>query len=269
MTEAAATPTILPAFPVRLFTAAREQWEAMLREYALRGFGGTPQSYGHDELAQAGNALASVDEAVADLGSDEVADPVDLRVDVHAAGAFAVLQGILDDAISLARDGELLVFPPLPEVVSLRNWICEEALGQAAGAAPTAWRFVALDPADEAAAATWDRAIAPGDDVPWIVGDDHNRIVGASPAALELLGWTAEALVGQRLLAVIPPSLREPHVAGFTRSVLSGGGALLGNPISVPALTRDGRELPITLTLTRHDAHRGRAVYLATMVPAG
>ena len=262
-TPTASATAVLRAFPVALFTAAREQWEAMLREYALRGLGGTAQSYGADEVAQAGTALALVDAAAAQLDPD--AGDVDLPLEVEQPSAFAVLQGILDDAIRLARAGDLLVFPPLPEVVALRNWVCDEALGQSAGGSPTPWEFVTLDARDEDEAAHWDRAVAPPDAVAWIVGDDHNRIVGVSPAALDLLGWTEDALVGQRLLAVIPPALREAHVAGFTRSALGGGGALLGRPVAVPALARDGREVPITLTLTRHAARGGRAVYLATM----
>jgi PAS domain S-box-containing protein len=100
-----------------------------------------------------------------------------------------------------------------------------------------------------------------------LVGDDHNRIVAASPQALVLLGWSESALVGQRLLTVIPPAYREAHLAAFTRSVLGGGGSILGTPLRLPALRADGSEVAIMLTLTRHGAHAGRTVFVGRMEP--
>ena len=250
-----------------MFEAAAEQWEGMLREYALRGMGGQAQSYSQDEVARAGGALAVVADA-ASGAEGPVADVV-VPPAPEAAAGLSLLQGILDDALRLIASGELLVLPPLPEIVSLRNWICEQATEQAAGADPLPWRMAssADDPFDTAAA-QWDRSLVPPPDTAWLVGDDHNRIVAASPGALDLLGWSLDDLVGQRLLVVIPHALREAHIAGFTRSVVSGGGGLLGQPLSLSALTRDGREVAITLTLTRHAARAGRHVYLARLLAA-
>ena len=254
---------VLESFPVGLFDAADEQWEAMLREYTLRGLGGVNQSYSSDEITRAGNALALVEQSLPDARED---DHCTLALDVPAASDFGLLQGILEDCWHLARTGELLVFPSLPEIVALRNWMCEQVTEQAMGGGPEPWRFQAVETTAYGVEHTqWDPAIAPPADTPWLVGDDHNRIVGASPAALALLGWESADLVGQRLLTVIPPQLREGHIAGFTRSVLSGGGDLLGTPLALPALRRDGTEVPITLLLTRHPAANGRSVYLARL----
>lgn len=263
-----ATPTALVEFlgvPVRMFEAAAEQWQGMLREYALRGLGGRSQPYSPDEIALAGAAVAAV-LATADV--DEDALVADLAVDLGAdlVAGLSILQGVLDDARQLIIDGDLLMLPPLPELIALRNWICEQATEQAAGANPVPWRLDAKldDPADTTAA-EWDASLVPPADIAWLVGDDRNRIVAASPAALALLGWEEGALVGQRLLVVIPHSLREAHIAGFTRSVVTEGGDLLGEPLALPALARDGSEIPITLTLTRHSARAGRHVYLARL----
>ena len=54
-------------------------------------------------------------------------------------------------------------------------------------------------------------------------------------------------------------------IAGFMRSVVSGEGALLGTPLPLPALRGDGSQTPIWLTLTRHQAHAGRHVYLGML----
>lgn len=256
----------LVAFPRRLFAAADEQWEGLLREYTLRGMGGSVQTYRADEVGQASDALREV--------ADAAAAPMSLlaphlELEVSHPGAFTVLQAILDDCRRLTVTGELLMLPSLPEVVALRDWICGEVIEQAAGADPRAWRLHATtDPGYETGPAQWDPALAPPPQTAWLVGDDRNRIVAASAGALRLLGWDEQGLVGQRLLTVIPHHLREAHIAGFTRSVVSGDGSLLGRPLALPALTSDGREVPVTLTLTRHPARGGRHVYLALLDPA-
>lgn len=262
------------AFPTRLFAAAEELWAAMLREYALRGLSGTPQPYGPDEIAQACAALNTVSTAVwagvpPGVGSSELPDAADIGIELgdRTAGDFALLQGVLDDARRLAAGGELLTLPPLPEVVRLRDWLCDRISDDMVGAAGAAWEFEP-DIGDTVTSSDpeWDRAILPGSDVAWIVGDDHNRILAVAPAASVLLGWRQVDLVGQRILVVIPPHLRERHVAGFTRSAVTGEGTLLGQPLALSAYTASGDELPVTLTLTRHAARRGRAVFLATLV---
>ncbi len=252
----------LARFPTVLFAAAQEQWESLLREYSLRVLGGRQQSFGHEEINLGRAALNLVADAAAEHPTAD-----DLILAVDQPSDFAVLQAVLHDARRLSIRGELLSVPTLPELAALRNWLCEEVPNQAAGAAPSPWRagLIHEDP-DGPPAPEWDPAIAPPQDVAWLMGDDHNRIVGASKAALDLLGWSAD-LNGQRLLAIIPPEMREAHIAGFIRSVVSGEAPLSGIPLALPALRADGTQVPIWLTLTRHSARRGRHVYLGLMKP--
>ncbi len=252
----------LEQFPALLFTAAQEQWESLLREYSLRGLGGTQQSFDHAEINTGRTALNLVADAVLDQAGAST-----LTLTVEHPGDFAVLQAVLHDARRLSLSGELLSVPTLPELAALRNWMCEEVPNQAAGAAPTPWATgVIHDDPDGWPAAEWDPAILPEQQESWVLGDDHNRIVAASAAARELLGWSAE-LTGQRLLAIIPPEMREAHIAGFIRSVVSGEAPLLGTPLPLPALRADGSQVPIWLTLTRHPARHGRHVYLGLLKP--
>lgn len=263
---------ILRGFPVTLFEASSQQWSDVLRDYLLRGIGGADQPYGPDDIARSVRALDQVRTCVAFAADREPdADPLDVLIELQelTSGDFAVLQGALDHGRQLAIAGETLTLPSLPEVVALRNWLCEEIMDQGAGAEATPWRFteVVLDDGG-VALAEWDPSLAPPDDEPWLIGDDHNRIIGASSAAVSLLGWGPGELVGQRLLAVIPDRLREQHVAGFTRGVVNGDHRLLGQPLQLPALRKDGTEIAITLTLSRHSAKRARAVFLARMDPS-
>ena len=260
----------LVELPVPLFVAAEGLWKGLLREYLLRGLGGAAQAYGPAEVSRAGLALDAVSAAIQPL---TVARKPPARTGVKiASGAatpadFAVLQAVLDDAVRLSRAGGLLSLPPLPEIIGLRNWICDEAIRQASGAPPMPWQLPAGGSDSDVAAAKWSAAIEPTADACWLIGDDHNRIVAASDPMLEMLGWAEHQLVGQRLLAVIPPEYREAHLASFTRTVVDGRGRLLGIPLDLFALASDGSSVPVTLTLTRHSAAAGRTVFLGVMTP--
>ena len=257
--------------PVALYVAAEVQWTALLREYVPRGFGGAGQAYGPAEVTRAGAALEAVTavvlhvEALSGIGNSGRAD-VEVDLAGLTPGDFGILQAVLDDAVQLSRNQELLVLPPLPEVIALRNWFCGEAIAQASGATPSPWKLRSDGAHADSGPAVWDPAIEP-DSGAWLIGDDRNRIVAVSGPALELLGWSEQQLVGQRLLAVIPPDYREAHLAGFTRNVVEGSGRLLGIPLDLPALRTDGAEVPVTLTLTRHRAGAGRTVFLGVLQP--
>lgn len=93
-----------------------------------------------------------------------------------------------------------------------------------------------------------------------------NSFVMAVQSAVPTLGTPHEDLVGQRVTAIIPTRLREAHVAGFTRQLVTGRRQLLDQQIELPALHRDGHELRITVTLTKQ-AHEGRAMFCAWLAP--
>jgi PAS domain S-box-containing protein len=102
-----------------------------------------------------------------------------------------------------------------------------------------------------------------------IAADRWNRIIAVSESAASLLGWSARELEGRRLVTIIPPALRDRHVAGFTRQMLGGPPRLIGKPVDVPALRRDGTELPISLLIDRRGDARGRTVFVATLTLQG
>jgi PAS domain S-box-containing protein len=260
----------LHGFPIQLYRAFEQQSDALLREYTLLAYADATQPYSADDVRRAGDAGATIAEAVARSGPGAERRSVEVAVGGDLVAGLELLQGVLDHSCDLARSGRLLAYPSLPEIVALRTWVAREVAAQAAGAAPTAWpaTLAAHDGGiHRAGLAEWPEIDSLPADLAWIAGDDENRILAVSGPALTLLGWTEDELVGQRILTVIPPSLREAHVAGFTLNVVSGRQGLLGQPLSVPALTRDGREVPVILTLTRHSAARGRLVYLARLQP--
>lgn len=253
----------LRGVPLLLFHAWEMHADNLLREYVLATGPGYP--YSMRDVATAKQARDTVGAAVADA---ELAAPVGTAsVDVTVGmthglslSDFSTLQAILEHGNTLARRGDFLTLPPLPEIVALRNWICGEAIEQATGRAATAWRLSVAEA--DMPPAQWAAAEQLPVDRAWLVADDHNRIIAASGPAGHLLDWSPEDLVGQRILAVIPPSLREAHVAAFARATLTGEYRLLGQELAVSAWTRTGQTVPITLMLQKHRGGGGRTVFV-------
>ena len=257
------TAVVLAGVPVRLFQAWEEHSDALLREYVLTA-AGPDQPYSLHDVARARNARMVVAEQVAS-GQASQEPAVDVVVSLPpavTAGDFSLLQAVLEDAIAWSLRGEFLTLPSLPELVALRNWVCEQVVSQAAGAGPSPWDGSRVGTAPDLPLLQWEGVASLPADRAWLVGDDRNRIIAASASARSLLRWDGHDIVGQRIISVIPPQLREAHVAAFTLATLSGEYRLLGQPLSLNAWTHDGDEVPITLTLERHST-RGQTVYVA------
>ena len=82
-----------------------------------------------------------------------------------------------------------------------------------------------------------------------MVADESNTIVWANRAASQLLGWPDHDLVGQPLTTLMPERFREMHLHGFERYVDTREPTIMGKPVRVPAMRRDGSEVPIELVL--------------------
>jgi PAS domain S-box-containing protein len=86
-------------------------------------------------------------------------------------------------------------------------------------------------------------------------------------AAADLLGWDPAELTGRRVTAIVPPGLREAHVAGFARYQISRSPVLLGRTVRVPAQHRDGREVPVQLTIEAYHGGDGLRGFRAVLAP--
>ena len=255
----------LVALPPVLFAAWEQYADALLREYVLASTAGLP--YAMSDVTKARQAQQAVARAVhaADTSSTDADRVLDVEVALPSNVVpqdFSLLQAILDHGNALSRSGEFLTMPVLPELAALRNWVCDEAVSQAAGSAPNRWTFDRAVLLDDFPIARWAGLEDLPSDESWLVGDDHNRILEASLPALALLEWPREELVGQRIIAVIPPALRTAHVAAFANATVNGDHRLLDQPLQLEAWTHGGRTVPITLTLQHHQAAGGRSVYV-------
>jgi diguanylate cyclase (GGDEF)-like protein/PAS domain S-box-containing protein len=88
----------------------------------------------------------------------------------------------------------------------------------------------------------------------FVVADAENRIVLWSDKAERMFGWSAGEAIGQPLgTMIIPERMRERHEQGLKNYVRTRQGRILGQRIRITALHRDGREMPIELTVNAFD----------------
>lgn len=287
---------VLQAMPPMLWMAAREHHQALLRELVLyiaehaEAMPTRPDMILADEARTLiWNALlAEVDRASAEGKArrqlpdghpsplPEVPDSIDLRLSVprKLAGAFGAMQDALDVGERLSVADLLLVRPGLPEIIAVRDWACEQVVAQLAGVSASPWpgtdqsRFTELvhDRADPQVP-VWDASLVILSDRGVVAADDANRIIAISEPLARTVGWRPEEIVGRRVVALIPPELREAHVAGFSRHLSTGQAHVLGVDLELPVLHKDGTQVICSFLVERAAVGNGRPVYLAWIEP--
>ena len=92
--------------------------------------------------------------------------------------------------------------------------------------------------------------------------DQDGVITAWNPAAERMFGWPEAEAVGRALSAtIVPPQLREAHDAGLARFVRTGQARLIGHILELPAEHRDGREIPIEISISAIDRADGISVH--------
>lgn len=84
-----------------------------------------------------------------------------------------------------------------------------------------------------------------------IISADHTGvIVSWNKAATNILGFTEEEALGQRLELIIPERFHEAHRNGMARFTQTGEGRVIGKTVELAARTNSGEEVPIELSLS-------------------
>jgi PAS domain S-box-containing protein len=258
--------------PLRLARVWQQYVAALMREYLLLMWeldGDVDARLA--EQALAADALADVAAALDAAPPPGAGDHVDVTLELarQHGERFEGLDRLLEAIMSMDGRDEMLTPRMQPEMRKLRRWICAEVRNQLVGHAPVPWsgfQTGGVDPASRPV--DWDVAAVQTSALAQLAADDANRIIAASPSALALLGWTATELLGQRLVTVIPPQLREQHIAAFSEHLLTGVQTILDRDITVPALHRNGGEVLVAMVVRREQAAGGRAVFVATLTAA-
>jgi PAS domain S-box-containing protein len=83
-----------------------------------------------------------------------------------------------------------------------------------------------------------------------ISADNAGEIVSWNKAATNILGFTEEEVLGQRLELIIPERFHEAHRNGMARFTKTGEGHVIGTTVELAARTKNGEEVPIELSLS-------------------
>lgn len=81
--------------------------------------------------------------------------------------------------------------------------------------------------------------------------DSSGRITHWNRAAEALLGYPASTILGEPLARIMPERMRAAHAAGMARHMATGEARVLGQPVELPALHADGREVQVELLVSR------------------
>ena len=102
--------------------------------------------------------------------------------------------------------------------------------------------------------------------LPAVVVDHQGLITLVNPRFEEIFGWQRSEIVGRPLAIIIPKSLRDAHHLGFARFLMTGTPTLLGRPITLPAVAKDGRIFDAEHVILAEE-REGRWVFAATIRP--
>lgn len=104
----------------------------------------------------------------------------------------------------------------------------------------------------------------------------HEAIVGAdvsteqitlwNPSATRIFGYSESEAVGMKLESLVPSELKDSHHAGIRRYRETGEARLVGgSPVELPAITKSGEKIFVSLTLTALPETDGRNFVLAVI----
>ncbi|WP_134670446.1 two-component system sensor histidine kinase NtrB [Halorussus marinus] len=90
--------------------------------------------------------------------------------------------------------------------------------------------------------------------------DANSDIVYANPAIENILGYSPDELIGSSKMKIIPERLQPVHAAALDSYVETGERNIDWNGFELPALHKDGHEVPTLISLREHE-HNGEQYF--------
>ncbi|MEZ5936496.1 MAG: ATP-binding protein [Alphaproteobacteria bacterium] len=97
-----------------------------------------------------------------------------------------------------------------------------------------------------------------------LIADKHGRILTVNPAAAAMFGWQQDALIGESVEILMPPTARDAHARAVDRFRHERTSTLLGSTRELDGMRRDGAVFPIELALNTLKLDR-RTQFIAIM----
>ncbi|MGZ8359903.1 MAG: hybrid sensor histidine kinase/response regulator [Allosphingosinicella sp.] len=98
-----------------------------------------------------------------------------------------------------------------------------------------------------------------------VVIDEQGKVLGINPAAETLFGFSPREALGRPIAdLIVPEDLRELHRRGLAAYIAGGPSKVLGKRVETQGMCKDGREIPIELTILEIEVD-GRRVFTANI----
>lgn len=88
--------------------------------------------------------------------------------------------------------------------------------------------------------------------------NEQSQILYANPAIKDILGYVPAELIGSSKLEIIPDRLKAVHERQLRAYIESGEKHIDWNGVELPALHKDGHEVPVTISLREHTYNNQR-----------
>ncbi|WP_420126825.1 PAS domain S-box protein [Longimicrobium sp.] len=108
------------------------------------------------------------------------------------------------------------------------------------------------------------RALVEADPDGVVIIDSSSTILAVNPAMSRIFGYRPEQMVGKPLTVLMPHRLREGHMRGTRRYLLTGERSIPWQGVQVPAMRRDGTEFPVEINFGEYVSD-GRKVFAGFM----
>ena len=110
-------------------------------------------------------------------------------------------------------------------------------------------------------------ALREREDLPFVRADAQGDIVECNQRFIEVYGWSRDELMGQSIAAILPPSFREFHHAGFARFQLTESSKVVNHPLTLATICRDGQPLQSEHYIVAEKYPDGGWSFAATLRP--
>jgi PAS domain S-box-containing protein len=90
-----------------------------------------------------------------------------------------------------------------------------------------------------------------------ITADSESLIIKWNKGAERIFGYTADEVIGQTLTILMPERFRDLHLKGMARVSAGGESRVMGKPVEVFGLRKDGSVFPLELSLARWQVPQG------------
>lgn len=91
--------------------------------------------------------------------------------------------------------------------------------------------------------------------------DENSTILSANAAVERIFGYPPEEIVGRALTILMPNRHRARHDSGIERYMSTGHRNIPWTGVQLPALTRDGREIPVEISFGEFRDAQGRRIF--------